>query len=233
MQRSTASRTSIGAVALTGALAAAGLILGHIARWFADGLAVNSQLFFHAFRLASLRSPWVHAPMHFLSGAVLQYSAIACWGIGWGYVIGDAESRHRQYRLAAFAASVAIGALFTTTSVRQAQSELFAQLVWTIVNPLVAAAACVIPAVLSARAARRRSWRYESVLLVGVALAGLSVWSAADVRYALAYGCVPIAALSALVCPSAQTHGGTAIVGALSCPIVYMVWHVVRPGARE
>ena len=206
----------------------AGLILGHIARWFADGLAVNSQLFFHAFRLVNLHSPWVNAPMRFLSGAVLQYSALACWAIGWGYVLGSADSRHHRLRLAAFAAGVTTGGAFTMTSVRQAQPQFFAQIAWTTLNPLLASGACVIPALLSAGAARRGSWHLEGVLLVAAAAVGLSWWTAIDVRYALGYGCVPTAVLSAILCPPAQTQWSMAIVGALSCPIVYMVWRTNR-----
>jgi hypothetical protein len=34
-------------------------LLGDVARWFADGLVVNAQLYFHAFRIDNVRSPWM------------------------------------------------------------------------------------------------------------------------------------------------------------------------------
>ena len=52
--------------------AASGWLLGHAARWFADGMAVNAQLYFHAFRFDNISSPWVYAPLRFLSAAVLS-----------------------------------------------------------------------------------------------------------------------------------------------------------------
>src|SRR6476646_8360904 len=80
-----AGRTSWVRPALLALVVMAGVLLGHAARWFADGMAVNSQLYFHAFRIAEVRSPWVLAPLQFLSAAVLQYSGLASWAFVCGY----------------------------------------------------------------------------------------------------------------------------------------------------
>src|SRR4051812_13033090 len=97
-----------------------GWLLGHSARWFADGMVVNAQLYFHAFRLAYVRSPWVLAPLRFFSAAVLQYSALAAWAFGCGYFCARAADRTRIWLIGMFTAMVLLGTAFTTTSVRLA-----------------------------------------------------------------------------------------------------------------
>src|SRR3982751_5284686 len=90
-----------------------GWLLGHTARWFSDGMVVNSQLYFHAFRIEYVRSPWVLAPLRFFSAAVLQYSALAAWAFGCGYFCARAADRTSVALIAVFTAMVLLGTAFT------------------------------------------------------------------------------------------------------------------------
>lgn len=209
---------------IVAATVTAGLILGHIARWSADGLAVNLQLYFHAFRLHNIATPWVNAPLRFLSAAVLQYSALACWGIGWGLVMNRSERRSASRLLLLFAGSVAAGIAFTATSVRLSQPQFFSDRVWSMANPAVAGTICVGAAWLAARAERRGTWAPENTIALLVIALGLGWWSITDVSHAMAYGCMPAPSFVSVACPAPHVLSGIATVGVVSLPTIYMAW---------
>ena len=209
---------------------AAGFVLGHLARWFADGLAVNLQLYFHAFRVSYVHSNWVIAPMRFLSSGVLQYSALVCWAIGWGYVIARGARTPRRHALA-FALGVVAGVTLTATSVRVTQPQFFAGWWWAAMNPAIAGAVCAIAAVLVSRTPRSApAPRYVAVPFAIGALV-LSWWGVNDVSHAMSYGCVPGAGLADRVCPSPEWQWGVLALCLLAGPIIYMLWDSMgRPG---
>jgi hypothetical protein len=207
------------AVATVVAVGCVGLLLGHIARWFADGLAVNLQLYFHAFRFAVVRSPWVVAPLRFLSAGLLQYSALGCWAIAWGRLIQARPAPVRH--LMALAVGIVLGVVCTMTPVRISQPQLFATTFWHTVNPLLPAGAGVL---LAAAVGRRAVWGMPATILFTVTAIGVSWWCVPDVSYAVAYGCVPMTPLARAVCPPVHMGWGLAAVTIMVIPVIPMMW---------
>jgi len=168
-----------------------GLLLGLTARWFADGMTVNGQLFFHAFRLSNLHSNWVYAPLRFLSAGILQYSALVSWAVLCGYACARAGGRAARALLGAFIAGVLLGTAVTTTSVRIAQPQFFEGVVAATIHPFgVTLAFIVVPACLAWLAVRRRRAPAAVVVTVAVLAVLLTAWNAADLGNALTFGCV-------------------------------------------
>jgi hypothetical protein len=203
-----------------------GLILGHVARWFADGTAVNAQLFFHAFRLHNVRTPWVYAPLHFLSAAVLQYSALASWAVALGYFSARVlANRVASVTTAGFILLALLGTAATTTSVRVAQPWFFDIVVTAIAYPLAIQVLFVaVPAYLTARAVRRQSTSFATIATISAIGIVLAAWCAADLGHALTYGCVVQASTGPQYC---TTQDGIASVGvalAIAAASTLMAW---------
>ena len=203
-----------------------GLVLGHVARWFADGMVVNAQLYFHAFRLHSVRTPWVYAPLHFLSAAVLQYSALTGWAVALGYVSARTLVNHRASATAAgFIVCALLGTSATTTSVRVAQPWFFEGMVAAIAYPLgVKLLFLAAPAYLAARAVRRQSTSFASMATIGVIGVVLAGWSAADLGHGLTYGCVVQASTGPRYCTSREGISSLAVALALAAASTLMAW---------
>jgi hypothetical protein len=178
-------------LALTAAMIGVAWILGHAARWFADGMAVNAQLYFHAFRMHNVLTPWRLAPLHFFSGAVLQNSALVSWAFASGYLSARVCGRRAIGTLGAFVAIALLGTAVTTTSVRIAQPRFFESAIAATAYPFAVKLLFIaVPAYLAARAVRRQTTSVPAIAIiaaVGIVLAG---WNASDLGYALTYGCV-------------------------------------------
>jgi hypothetical protein len=203
-----------------------GLVLGHIARWFADGMVVNAQLYFHAFRVHNVRTPWVFAPLHFVSAAVLQYSALASWAVALGYLSARAFTNQRaSVAVAGFLTLALMGTGLTTTSVRVAQPWFFDSVITAIAYPLgVKVLFLALPAYLAARAVRRRATSLPSVLIIAVIGIVLAGWNAADLRHGLTYGCVVPAGFGTTHCTSLESVWGMSVAVALAAASALMAW---------
>lgn len=210
-----------------------GLVLGHGARWFADGLAVNAQLYFHAFRIDYVHSPWVLAPLRFLSGAVLQYSALASWSCACGYWCARAGSRTNNAWMAAFSLCALLGTVLTTTSVRLAQPWFFESAAIAVIHPVVVKLLFILaPAWIATRVVRNQFATLVAIVLVAAIGIVLAWILANDVGHALTFGCViEISARSGPCVPGDLVGTGAALV--LTTLSGLMVWDAVRrPCAR-
>jgi hypothetical protein len=200
-------------------------ILGHAARWFADGMAVNAQLYFHAFRMHNVLTPWRLAPLHFFSAAVLQYSALGSWAFASGYVCARAYGRWASGTVGAFIAIVLAATVLTTTSVRMAQPRFFESAVAAAIYPLAVKLAFIaVPAYLAARAVRRRATSMPAILIVAAAGIGLAAWSASDLGNALTHGCVWRGSSGAEYCTSRQDVAGTGSALVFAASSALMAW---------
>ena len=207
-----------------------GWLLGHAARWFADGLAVTAQLYFHAFRIATLRSPGVLAPLRFLSAGVLQYSALASWAYACGYWCARG-TRHENTWLGVFGVVVLFGTVLTTTSVRVAQPWFFEGVVAAVVHPTVVKVLfIVVPAWIAARAVRSRSTSVATIAIVASIGIVLAWWHVSDLGHALTFGCVVKAGARSEFCASGDMPVGVGIALALTAMSGMMAWGFV---ARE
>lgn len=211
-----------------------GLVLGHVARWFADGMAVNAQLYFHAFRPHNVRTPWVLAPLHFLSAAVLQYSALASWAVAFGY-LGARAVAHRCAiaMVGGFAALTFLGTALTTTSVRVAQPWFFETVPSSTAYPAaIKAIFLVTPAYFAARAAHRQTTPVLAVAMIaaiGIVLAG---WNAPDLGHALTYGCVVQTSAGVANCTSRESLWGMGTALTLASASGLMAWDSWVRGTR-
>src|SRR4051794_29464976 len=157
-----------------------GWLLGDVARWFSDGLVVNAQLYFHAFRIDNVRSPWVWAPMRFLSSAVLQYSAVTSWGLACGYWCAPRNRTSAHPLLWVFTVMTLAGTMLTTTSVRIAQPAFFDTFGTAVVYPTVVKALFVVlPAWAGSRALRGGAASPVTIVLVA-AIGIMLAWSHAS-----------------------------------------------------
>jgi hypothetical protein len=210
---------------LAATLLGAAWILGHAARWFADGMAVNAQLYFHAFRLHNVLTPWRLAPLHFLSAAVLQYSALGSWAFASGYVCARAYGRWANGTVGAFIAIVLAGTVVTTTSVRIAQPRFFESAIAATVYPLAVKLLFIaIPACMAARAVRRRPMSMPAILIIAVAGIGLAAWSASDLGNALTHGCVWRGGPGVEYCTSREGVSGTGSALVFAAVNALMAW---------
>jgi hypothetical protein len=211
-----------------------GMILGHTARWFADGLAVNAQLYFHAFRIDYVHSPWVLAPLRFLSGAVLQYSALASWSCACGYWCARATTRSTNAWLGAFSLAALLGTVLTTTSVRAAQPWFFASPVAAVIYPAVVKLLfVVIPAWIAVRAIRNQPTPVVPIALVAAIGIVLAWFHASDLGHVLTFGCVIEAGSRSTPCVSGNIPWATGTALALTALSGAMAWDAVRgPLAR-
>ena len=211
-----------------------GGILGHAARWFADGMAVNAQLYFHAFRIDNLRSPWVLAPLRFLSAAVLQYSALASWAFACGYFCARTAARRAAACVGAFTAVALLATAFTTTSVRIAQPRFFESAVASTLYPLaVKLLFVVVPACLAARAVRRRSTSALAVSIVAGVAVVLAWWTSSDLGHALTFGCVLRTGAATSYCASPERSWGAWSAGLLALAAVLMAWDALKTNAAR
>ncbi len=211
-----------------------GAILSHAARWFADGLAVNAQLYFHAFRFDNVHSPWVLAPLRFFSAAALQHSALASWGFACGYLCTRAATRRAGASIGAFVAVTLAATAFTTTSVRLAQPHFFDNVVTTTVFPMAVKLLFVAaPACLAALAVRHRAASPLVVSCIAFVAIVLTGWNYSDVGNALTFGCVRIGSAGTGYCTSRE--GSWGLVGACVLALVAacMAWDAVRSGLAE
>jgi hypothetical protein len=209
-----------------------GWLLGHVARWFADGIVVNAQLYFHAFRFDFVRSPWVLAPMRFLSGAVLQYSALASWAFAGGYWCARAAGERTKAWMAAFTGVTLLGTLVTTTSVRVAQPSFFEGTFAAVGYPLILKILFVVgPAWFAARAVRQRASPLAVVTVIAVIGAVLAWWSAGDLRHAVTSGCMLADGAASRSCLSAAMPWGAAGAILLTAVGAAMVWDRARSGS--
>jgi hypothetical protein len=178
-------------LSLAAAMFVAASILGHAARWFADGMAVNAQLYFHAFRMHNILTPWRLAPLHFFSAAFLQYSALVSWAFAGGYFLARAYGRWASNAVGAFVAIALVATAVTTTSVRIAQPRFFENSVAATTYPLAVKLLFIaIPTWLAARMVRRQTTSGLAIAIIaaiGIVLAG---WNASDLGNALTYGCI-------------------------------------------
>src|SRR3954468_19015842 len=201
-----------------------GCLLGHTARWFADGMVVNAQLYFHAFRLAYVRSPWVLAPLRFFSAAVLQYSALAAWAFGCGYFCARAADRTRIWLIGMFTAMVLLGTAFTTTSGTLAQPRFFEGVISTSVYPLtVKLLFVVLPACFAAHTIRHRTTPASGIALIALAGIALTWWNVGDLGNALTFGCV-LPGSGDDYCTSRESPWGIAGALILSLLAAVMAW---------
>lgn len=204
-----------------------GWLLGHVARWFADGLAVNAQLYFHAFRIADLRSPWVLAPLRFLSGGVLQYSALASWAYACGYWCARGGRRTNAW-VGAFSIVALFGTVFTTTSVRVAQPWFFEHVVAGAIHPMVVKVLfMIIPAWIATRAVRYRSTSAVAIAIVASIGIVLAWWHASDLGHALTFGCVVEISSRSAPCASVEMPWGIGIALVLTAMSGLMAWDAV------
>src|SRR3954465_553984 len=223
--RAMAARTAAVALVLI-----SGWLLGHTARWFADGMVVNAQLYFHAFRIEYVRSPWVLAPLRFFSAAVLQYSALAAWAFGCGYFCGRATDRTAIALIAVFAAVVLLGTAFTTTSVRIAQPRFFQGVVSTAVYPIaVKLLFVVLPAGFAAHTIRHRTTPASAVTVIAVAGLALTWWNVGGLGDALTFGCV-LPGSPRVYCTPRESPWGVASAFVLSILVAVMAWDRLRDG---
>jgi hypothetical protein len=168
-----------------------GWLFGHAARWFTDGLAVNAQLYFHAFRVSNLHSNWVWAPLRFLSAGVLQYSGLTSWAFVSGYLCRRVTSQPFSIAIGALVASTFSSIALTTTSVRIAQPRFFEGGGASILFPVAVTVLFVaVPACLGARAVRRVSMSSGATALLSLLAIGLAWWNANELGDALTFGCV-------------------------------------------
>jgi hypothetical protein len=220
--------------------AASGWLLGHAARWFADGMAVNAQLYFHAFRFDNISSPWVYAPLRFLSAAVLQYSGLASWAFACGFVCARTSARSARWCLGVFALAALLGRVFTTTSVRLAQPRFFQGAIPATVYPMaltvllvvipaaVAVRAAYVRPAVSARASTRHRLRRSTVTvaigLVAVIGIGLTWWNAADLGNALTFGCIVRTGTGTAYCTPREMPVGVGCAVVLTAIYAWMTW---------
>lgn len=205
-----------------------GWLLGHAARWFADGMVVNAQLYFHAFRIDYVRSPWVWAPLRFLSAAALQYSALASWAFACGYLCARSASRATHVWVAAFVAVTILGPVFTTTSVRIAQPRFFDSAVAASVYPALLNVLFVsLPAYVAVRTVRNRSGAAPVIALVGLIAIALAWWNASELGDALTFGCV-WQTTSGAFCPSREIPWGAGGALALTAVGALTTWDGVK-----
>ena len=168
-----------------------GWLFGHAARWFTDGLAVNAQLYFHAFRVSNVHSNWVWAPLRFLSAGVLQYSGLTSWAFVSGYLCRRVTSQPFSIAIGALVASTFSSIALTTTSVRIAQPRFFEGGGASILFPVAVTVLFVaVPACLGARAVRRVSMSTSTTALLSLIAIGLAWWNANELGDALTFGCV-------------------------------------------
>jgi hypothetical protein len=166
-------------------------LLGHAARWFADGMVVNAQLYFHAFRWHNLFTPWRLAPLHFFSAAVLQYSALVSWTFASAYLGARAYGRWASGAVVSFVTIALAVTTVTTTSVRLAQPRFFeGAIAATSYSLLVQLLFIAVPAYLAARAVRGRTMTMSAIAIIAVVGIVLAGWHASDLRDALTYGCI-------------------------------------------
>jgi len=216
-------------LALTALVLLFGWLLGHAAHWFADGLAVNAQLYFHAFRIGNLRSPWVLAPMRFLSGAVLQYSALASWAFACGYWCARGARQMTIVWLGTFIALTFVGTAATTSSVRVAQPWFFESLVTSVAYPATITVLFVaVPAALAARTVRGRSTSAPVIWMVAVIGIALAWWHASELRDAVTFGCVLPNGSAITYCASRDVPWGAASASVLTALAALMAWDALR-----
>jgi hypothetical protein len=219
-------------VALLMVVLCLGGVLAHVARWFADGMAVNAQLYFHAFRIEFIRSPWVFAPMRFLSAAVLQYSALASWSFACGYVATRAANGKAHLVTAGFAAIVLVSTAWTTTSVRNLQPWFFAPIAAAAVYPIMLKLAFIlIPAWSAARAAARHTASVPVILVIGCVGLLLTWWNVSDLGAALNYGCV-LPGNTRGTCTSRESYWGVAAAVTLIGVTALMMCDAAAPRRR-
>lgn len=211
--------------ALAAVIIAFAWILGHAARWFADGMVVNAQLYFHAFRLHNLLTPWRLAPLHFFSAAVLQYSALASWAFACGYFGARASGRRASEAVGVFVVMAVLGTGVTTTSVRVAQPRFFESAMAATAYPLAVMLVFIaIPAYLAARAVRRDAVSVPAVVIIALVGIGLAGWHASDLGNVLTYGCVWRVAPGTEYCVSRESLPGAGIAWVLAAFSALMAW---------
>jgi hypothetical protein len=207
---------------------AVGIVLGHAARWFADGLAVNAQLYFHAFRIDNVHSPWVLAPLRFLSGAVLQYSALASWSCACGYWCGRGAPRSTRPWLGVFSLAALVPTVLTTTSVRIAQPSFFESAAAALIYPALVKLLFVVgPAWIIARAIRKQSTCTLAIVVVAAIGIVLAWFQANDLGHALTFGCVIATGSRAVPCASGNVPWGAGTALVLTAMSGLMAWDAV------
>jgi hypothetical protein len=210
---------------LTVVMIAVAWTLGHAARWFADGMAVNAQLYFHAFRMHNLLTKWRLAPLHFFSAAVLQYSALVSWAFAGGYLGSRAYGRWASGSVGAFVTIALLGTAFTTTSVRIAQPRFFESAIAATAYPLAVKLLFIaIPAYLAARVVRRQATPVPAIVIIAAVGIVLAAWNASDLGNALTYGCVWRGGSEADYCTSRESVSGIGSALVLAASSALMAW---------